>query len=244
MTRAGPLRCVVVGEDAAHAEIAAVWVKRRVLERHAWAREQDWSDIVTWGGAGAWERPYFKHLDIKSWAEKSRRIRIRFLKGDPSVSDEEAHMFLRALIWAGLEGFDVVVLGRDVDGRPGRRDGFLRATRDRDWSFAVLGLLPEPESEAWYVAGFVPRSKREEESLAAITKQLRFDPTEMPHRLTSTVAGGPRDAKAVRDALSGADDDRRRDCLDAPFDRLRRVGAACGIVDFLDDIEARLLPLV
>lgn len=244
MTRVGPLRGVVVGEDAAHAEIAAVWVKRRVLEERDWARELEWSDVLVWAEAEVGRRPYYKHLDIKRWVEKSRRIRIRFTRDDPSVADEEAHMFLRALIWAELQGFDVVVLGRDVDGRSKRRDGLRRASRDRKWSFAVLGLLAEPESEAWYVAGFVPTSKGDSEALEAVRARLHFDPTEHPHRLTSTVSEGPKDAKSVCEALIGTDADRRRDCLEAPFERLRRVGAACGIVDFLDDIDARLVPLV
>ncbi|MCA9608339.1 MAG: hypothetical protein KC619_22170 [Myxococcales bacterium] len=244
MTRAGPLRCVVVGEDAAHAEIAAVWVKRRVLEERDWARDIDWSDLLVWERDEAGPRPYFKHQDVKRWARGSRRVRIRFDKGDPSVSDEEGHMFLRALIWAQLQGFDVVVLGRDVDGRLKRRDGFRRAIRDRSWSLAVLGLLAEPESEAWYLAGFVPTSKGERDALAAVRERLRFDPTEHPHRLTSTVPGGRKDAKSVLDDLVGADTARRRDCLEAPFDRLRRVGVDCGIVDFLDQVDDRLLPLV
>lgn len=75
--------------------------------------------------------------------------------------------------------------------------------------------LPDPEMEAWKIAVFEPESTDEEARLAALRRDLGFDPTQQPERLLAVAeqdASGapiPRNAKNVFHALYPAKADPR-----------------------------------
>lgn len=142
------------------------------------------------------------------------------------------------------ERIDVGFIARDTDGKP-RLDGAQRAVKTRDWPFRIILAYPEPEVEAWYIAGFEPATEDERARAEEIKQRLRFSPMDQPERLKSTVAGADADAKKVLAALTADDPDgRRADCLETSLDGLRRRGERCGLAAFLEAVETEIVPLL
>lgn len=140
---------------------------------------------------------------------------------------------------------DLVVIARDTDRKREETEAFDQACSVSTWPFQVILAAMHPESEAWYIAGFVPEPG-EQDRLKEARRALGFDPTEEPHRLTARKQGDPRDAKRWLDYLTGEDTDRKRVCLDTSLETLRRRGSTCGLTDYLRDFESgvRGLPFV
>lgn len=133
---------------------------------------------------------------------------------------------------------DVVVLATDLDGEPTRREG-MEQVRTLPWPFAVVLATPEPEVEAWIVAGFQPESEREHRVLDALRTELSFDPTKQPARLTSHPNDAPTDSKRVLDRLTDGDHDRQERCL-RDVALLRERGTGTWIAAFLDEADESL----
>lgn len=136
---------------------------------------------------------------------------------------------------------DVVVLARDLDGDPRRREGIEQVVSGLRWPFEIAIATAQPEIEAWLVSGFVPADKAEHIRLTQLRKQLSFDPTTQSQRLTSHPNDAPTDAKRVLSELCGGDRARQERCLD---DRalLHQRGVANGLRDFLDAIGQQIVP--
>jgi hypothetical protein len=137
---------------------------------------------------------------------------------------------------------EVVVLVRDMDGYSARRSGMTQVRDGIMWPFKVVVAAPQPEVEAWRVAGFVPSGEQERTELEAVRRDLSFDPTTESHRLTSHPNDASTDAKRVLTRLCGNDQERRDACL-ADRSRLRERGRDNGLREFLDEIEQRIVPL-
>jgi hypothetical protein len=136
---------------------------------------------------------------------------------------------------------DIVVLARDLDGYPDRRDGLDQVCTGLSWPFAIVAATPEPEIEGWIVSGFVPRHDGEQRSLEQLRHELSFDPTIQSHRLTSHPNDAPTDAKCVLSRLCNGEPDREHTCL--VRDVLHQRGATNWARAFLDDVDQRVLPV-
>ena len=136
---------------------------------------------------------------------------------------------------------DIVVLARDLDGHPGRRDGIEQVCHQLPWPFPIVIAAPEPEIEGWIVSGFVPKNDDEHARLEQLRGELSFDPTIHSHRLTSHPNDTPTDAKRVLSRLCEDDRDREDACLDR--DVLRQRGALNWSRAFLDEVDQRVLPV-
>lgn len=144
----------------------------------------------------------------------------------------------------------VVVLW-DADGQADeRREGIAQAVEHGLLPPSGVGYvvaLADPEREAWVAAGFDPKDDDERARLEACRRELGFHPNEHPERLTARRANDKADSKRTLDAL-GVSDERERECLRiADADRralLLRRGAACGLADWIRDVETKLLPQV
>lgn len=136
---------------------------------------------------------------------------------------------------------EVMLLVRDLDGNPGKRAGMLQVRDHLTWPFVVVVATPEPEIEAWVVAGFEPGSDSEAAAVRAVFDELSFDPTREPHRLTAHPNDAPRDAKRVLARLTGGDREREHACVD-DHDRLRVRSAQTYLPEFLDEVTDRLVP--
>jgi hypothetical protein len=136
---------------------------------------------------------------------------------------------------------DIVVLVRDLDGYPERRDGIDQVRNDLTWSFPIVTATPNPEIEGWLVSGFVPTNEAERVQLEQVRQELSFDPTLKSHNLTSHPNTAATDAKRVLVRLCEGDRDREYACLER--EKLRERGAFNGARAFLEEVEQRVLPV-
>jgi hypothetical protein len=135
---------------------------------------------------------------------------------------------------------EIVVLARDLDGHPDRRDGIDQVCSGLAWPFAIVAATPEPEIEGWIVSGFTPRGDDERTRLEHLRRELSFDPTVHSHRLTSHPNHVPTDAKRVLSHLCQDDGEREHACLERSV--LHERGEHNGARSFLDDVDRRVLP--
>jgi hypothetical protein len=212
----------------------------------------DWLDGIleasrAWCGLSRQE-PWYKYdpadaRDLGPFRNAGQVIRLHgHIQGKPLKP--EATMWRRVLLlFCDAEPRpDVVVLARDMDGYPNRRAGMVQVRDGLPWPFEVVLAWAEPEVEAWLVAGFAPIDRGEQTLLDDLRAKLSFDPTTQSHRLTSHRNDAPTDAKRVLDHLSGGDRERREACL-ADRALLRARGAANGAAAFLDEVDARIVPV-
>lgn len=230
----------VVAEDDGH-----YWVTTRIIDA-VLEREVPWlagivKDCRTYRGESETEE-WFKLSQKNRLTVGGVRLRTHgMIAGRPL--EPEAGLWRDVLTWfRSLKPCpEVVLLVRDLDGASRKRAGILQVRDLMAWPFVVVVATPEPEIEAWVVAGFEPRDDDETAALRSVAAELSFDPTHEPHRLTAHPNDAPRDAKRVLSRLSGDHRDRELECLD-DHARLRRRGAATYLPEFLDEVEQRLVP--
>jgi hypothetical protein len=193
-------------------------------------------------------RSFLRWSSVKGLCEKYKVPRVQRLGG--GLGYRQARMALQllsALPSLNLRNEGVrVVMVHDSDRGEGWPDSFERARNDwlpavrADGADADLAFgVAHPEHEAWVLAAFEPRSKKEKARLDELTKRLKFDPTLHGERLTPGLATNPRDAKKVLDELC-PDADRRRALLrEAPLELLHSRGEKTGLRAFLDELRAR-----
>ncbi|WP_437806197.1 hypothetical protein [Sorangium sp. So ce1078] len=163
--------------------------------------------------------------------------------GKPALEDARtAVLALRAFVARDPQP-EAVVLVRDSDGKETeRRQGLEQARQDCAWPFEVLLGVAHPMRECWVLAGFVAEGKREEASLAALRQELGFDPTARSHELDASSKTAKKSPKRVLDHLTGGEGEAR--CWTEPdLGHLRQRGKGNGLAAFLDEVEARLVPI-
>ena len=143
---------------------------------------------------------------------------------------------------------DAVVLVWDIDQQRDERSAGVAAARDeaQPWApFQIVCGFPDPEREAWVLAGFDPCDDTERSRLDELHRELGFSPILDAHRLRDKAAGNPRNIKRVISVLTGHDPEREARCWTEPsLATLRARGTASGLAAFLDEIHAILLPLL
>lgn len=137
---------------------------------------------------------------------------------------------------------ELVILVRDMDGYPERRGGLSQVRDGLPWPFKVVVAAPQPEVEAWRVAGFVPNDQKERMELEATRHELSFDPTTESHRLTSHPNDAATDAKRVLKRLCGDAQERLDDCLKDQA-LLHERGRKNGLAALLDEIDQHIAPM-
>lgn len=146
------------------------------------------------------------------------------------------------------EPIDVAVLVWDTDDEQVERPSGVKAARDeaRRWAtFEIICGFPDPEREAWVLAGFDPCDPHEQQRLEELHRELGFSPVLHAVRLRDKSSGTLRDIKRVLAVLIGDDADREARCwTDPPLVMLHERGAAIGLSTFLDELRAVLLGLL
>lgn len=228
---------LLAGEDRAHFEAASRLAERILVDRLPWL-----DGVLRWHGPADDQR-WFPLKDALRRA-RDLRLDVHGHFGGEAGRPEARQVRAQLLLWKKLarelaRHGDAVILGvivRDLDRHPERRAGAEQARDAASCPFAVALGFCVPEAEGWYLCAFEPTSDAERKRLAALTATLGFSPVTEVHRLTSTTAGSPRDAKAILGELCDNDPARRRAGLDAPIDHLRVRGLRSGLADFLDDL--------
>ncbi len=185
-----------------------------------------------------------------------RPIKLRgHLDGSPIGPEGQKwrHLLLEVL----SDAPDVVLIAKDTDGRPESLDGLRRVARyyaEADSSRVIVVAAPHRDAEGWLVAGFVPTpATHETKTLATVRRDLNFDPTTSPERLTSHPNDAPTDAKRVLRQLlnlapivsmppSPEDCALLQERLLGDLALLRARNAESGLTTFLDDLTHHALP--
>jgi hypothetical protein len=166
--------------------------------------------------------------------------------GEPAI--EDAHT-----AWVALQCFvgqepqpAAVLLVRDSDGKQDERLlGLKQARQDRAWPFKVLLGVAHSMRECWVLTGFIPETKQETASLAALRKELGFDPTTRSERLEASNEAAKKSPKRVLKRLTGGDQHREAQCwMNPALEHLRKQGAKNGLAAFLGEVEEHLAPIL
>jgi hypothetical protein len=210
--------------------------------------------IRTWVPDGS-GRAYF---DIhKLDAEYISRLGVRTVRGHfdgrpggaGSAMARKVFLIARALQkQRPEEPIDAVVLVWDTDEQADQRPAAveLACAQARQWNlFRIACGFPDPESEAWVLAGFDPCDDDEHKRLDELRRELRFSPVDEAVRLRDRNKGEPRDIKRVLEVLTGGDSEREQRCWTEPsLATLRQRGRDIGLAAFLDEVDAVLDPLL
>jgi hypothetical protein len=196
------------------------------------------------------------HFDIHALNRYVDHLGIRGVRGHfngrpggfGGTMARKAFLVVRALNrMAPNEPIDAVVLVWDTDQQREERPQAVAAARDeaRRWDeFKIVCGFPDPESEAWVLAGFEPCDDDERTCLDELQRELGFSPVLHAVRLRGT-NGHLRDIKRVLRELTGDDHGREERCwTEPPLETLRARGTDSGLTALLDEVEAILAPLL
>lgn len=234
----------VAGEDEDHFRVATALIDDALVASIGWMRDV-LESCREWRGVHSGER-WYKYApedayDLRPVTLEGVTIKLQ----GPIVGEAlkpEAGMWRKVLLlFCHAEPRpDIVVLARDLDGYPGRREGIKQVCENLPWPFPIVVASPEPEIEGWIVSGFVPKNGDEHTRLEQQRAELSFDPTRHSHRLTSHPNDVPTDAKRVLSRLCEDDRDREHACLERGL--LHQRGEHNGARAFLDEVDRHVLP--
>jgi hypothetical protein len=206
-----------------------------------------------------WQPDGFGHayFDIHCLTQYTDELRVRSVRGhfNGQPGGAGASMARKAFLIAQAlrkrapdEPIDVVVFIWDTDQQRTERPAGVRAARDdaRKWKlFQIACGFPDPEREAWVLAGFDPCDDAERQSLEKLHRDLGFSPVLHAIRLRDPNDGAPRNIKRVLGVLTGGDPDREQRCWTEPsLSMLRDRGGETGLAAFLDELVVALVPLL
>lgn len=220
------------------------------LADRVFCREVDWiePDVLDayrqWRGLGpndlflAWSK------DVREEA-KTRNIKMHGHFDDrKGLPDALATRRVLRVLLSRSQGPDAVVLLRDDDGCPERREGMQQAIRDCKLKLPTVIGMAHIMRECWVLAGFEPQDAAESQRLSDLARDLNFDPRTAAERLTGKAPQDARSAKRVLSVLTQGNRDREANCWrETDLAVLKSRGANTGLNDYLDDVRTFLVPL-
>lgn len=240
------VRVGIACEDNGHFAVATRLVDDTLIVAHAWM-----DDIIascrSWHGLREGEH-WYKYdpadaYDLRAIEVDGQRIAPQgHIAGAPLKPEAAMWRKVLLLFCHAAPRPDVVILVRDLDGYPDRRDGLNQVRNGLPWPFKIVAATAQPEIEAWRVSGFVPATARERGILTQVRSDLSFDPTTESHRLTSHPNDAATDAKRVLDLLCDSNQERHDACL-VDLSLLCSRGATNGVRAFLDEVDEHIVPL-
>ena len=255
------MRLVLIVEDRADADAASMLADRVFIEGDA-----DWIDAGTLPNLRQWtgiepcvaavendNDELRAHTKWKALGTLATQHGIKSHGRGLGADGAAARKALLLVIKARAQDNDIeaVVLVRDMDNQPERRTSMesARAELGAKLAFQVAIAAPDPKREAWILHGYEPQDDKETTLLADARTSLGFDPATNPNRLRGDRRRGAdeedRDIKLVVERLTQGEYDRERQCLETPpLSMLRARGQITGLADYLDEVDARLLPLL
>jgi hypothetical protein len=163
----------------------------------------------------------------------------------PGEPDAKAARRAIAYVRKRFDPVDAILLIRDLDDQPQRRQG-LEQARDASQHVTVVIGAANAERECWVLSGFVPETDEETEKLESERQALGFHPCEQSHCLTAGKNDrAKRSPKRVLAILTAGNRERERRCwVDTRLTVLRDRGQQNGLADYLKDAKDRLVPLI
>ena len=208
--------------------------------------------VRTWEPDGS-GRAYF---DLHKLDQYEGRLKVRIPHGHfdsrpgraGALMARTVFSIVRALQKQTTDPIDAIVLVWDVDQQRSERPEGVMTARDeaRHWaSFQIVCGFPDPEREAWVLAGFDPADEAERLLLDELHRSLSFSPVLHAARLRDKDEGALRNIKRVLRELTRHDSGREERCWTEPLlTTLRARGAETGLVAFLAEVESVLLPIL
>lgn len=226
----------------------------------AWVVDNlDTPDVVRTWHADGFGNDFIDIHDLNKYAEqlRERGVRVRRLRGhfDGRPGDAGSAMARKAFLIAEAlnrhspdDPIDAVVLVLDTDDERVERPRGVNAARDEalGWEmFEIICGFPDPEREAWVLAGFDPCHPAEQQRLDELHRELGFSPVLHADRLRDKTRGALRDIKRVLAVLTGDDAEREERCwTELPLTTLHERGIDTGLSAFLTELQAVLPSLL
>jgi hypothetical protein len=238
------LAFVTVCEAEADFRTASGLADRVVCEGVDWITVDVLDDYRQWRGLDD-TQPFLRWRDIHRLARAAGfRILGHFLEDQPGEPDARAARRALWLVESHEGQVDGVLLIRDDDRQINRRDGLEQARAESPLSCPIVIGLAHLKRECWVMAGFDPVTSDEEVRLSSLVDELGFDPRTEAHRLTARGDGESRSANRVLWLLTAEVAEREADCwLCAPLATLQARGQQTGLVAYLEEVKAQLVPL-
>lgn len=225
----------IAAESRSDAALITAFVDRLISAQVEWIEPELLDAFRQWRG-----------LQGENWLdlhEAFRRARAQGLPvyghfgGEAGAADAQMHRAVLSLFADEEERPSAVVVARDMDGDANRFKGWQQAVEMKFWPFICLGALCDPEIEAWLVAAWAPDADDEMRRFLALKRDLAFDPTEYPERLTAKHITDLKDAKRVLGILTQTGRDAESRFVSVSWDDLARRGARCGLSRFLYEVR-------
>jgi hypothetical protein len=245
------MRIAVFCEAAGDFDMAAGLVDRLFREEGPdWVREllefRPIDDVREWVGTGG--QPFFDlhrvHREASLRGLRLPRQQFKGLAGSYGAL-LAYNAFLLARDEVNRSGpVDLIVLVWDMDDQGEERRRGLDRGRPSALRPAMVIGCPDPEREAWVLAGFEPVNAVERARLEEERRSLPFDPCVEAHRLRDKDERAPRSAKRILAKLTGDDWEREARCwAETSLVTLRARGAHSGLCAFLDEVKVHVLAL-
>jgi len=236
----------VVSEAPADFRTATELADRELVDAIEWLDEEGLEYQRTWLQSSPTGEP-LTWKKLKQLARDAGLYPSGFIDGEPAQPDANAAR--RAIgylvkVYPALAG---IVLIRDQDDQPERRRGLEQARDDHDGQEPIVIGLAVVERESWVLAGFDPADDDDEETArhAAERRTLGFDPRMRSEELTACKDdAAPRSPKRVLAVLCPTAKREARCWRETPLATLRARGTNNGLAAYLDEVRARLAPLI
>ncbi|WYL97937.2 MAG: hypothetical protein HEQ35_22320 [Gloeotrichia echinulata IR180] len=250
---------IVIVESGADARTATKLAERILIEKVDWLEDDNLQYCFKWCGLQAGTE-YSCWKDISKILESLElsglrlpRYRGHHSPGVPLKADGAASIKVLNLIryLQKTRQIRAVILIRDLDNQPERREGIeqarLQHTNLESKLEIVIGAAA-PKREAWVLNGFIPSNQQEEQIIEEIKTKLSFDPCIESHRLRSTSQEEPdriRNPKVVVEVLTSQNMEREQQCWEeTSLELLRQRGVHTGLKDYICEVEQRLAPII
>lgn len=252
------LEFIVIVESRADAETATCLAERLFIEKIDWLEREQLPYFYRWSGLEE-NTNYSCWKDVPQILEqaKSQGLKIpKFIgnrkagviKADGAASRKILN-FIRIL--QKERSIRAVVLMRDLDNQPERREGIDQARSEqisRSPQLEIIIGTADRMREAWVLNGFVPLNNGEERILQSLKSELMFDPCEESQKLRSNSWQEPernRNPKVVLARLTCENREREQQCWEeTSLELLIKRGKNTGLTAYLEEIEQRLIPLI
>ena len=253
---------IVIGESRADAEISTKLVERILVEKIDWLESDSIQYLFGWSGLQE-NTPHSCWKDIKiiiNYFQQKSDFRVPKYKrsreaagGSPLKPDAAISIKVLNLVrfLQGTREIQAILLIRDLDNQPERRDGLEQARLQHLNQSPKLEIAigtANGKREAWVLNGFMTLNKEEESILDEIKTELKFDPCLESYRLRSPSKQEPeiiRNPKFVVARLTGEDWERECKCwAETDLQIIRERGVEMRLSDYMNEIEARLVPIV
>jgi hypothetical protein len=243
------IRIFIIFEAHVDFTIASELADRVLVEQIDWLENDHLDAQREWVGEMEGTQ-----LAWRSIADQAKKLGIRvhgYFNGEPGQPDASAARraiayLLRLRELNHIEQIDAIVLIRDADHQPQRRQGLEQARSACLIPGQIIIGLADPEREAWVISGFDPADENENQQLVIERRILGFDPRDNSQQLTAGSDNqANRSPKRVLQALTNDNPDRERQCWQSTaLDTLRQRGRGNGLAAYLNEIKARLVPRI